>query len=93
VFHYSLHPLKFKLVGFHLCVCGFFLKDLCLQNLWFISVKKLVTFDHVVGVFFPWKFKLILRILNWSPKRKKKFVVQPVSVEKSVEGVIMDSKG
>ena len=27
------------------------------------------------------------------PNEKKKFVVQPVSVEKSVEGVIMDSKG
>jgi hypothetical protein len=29
------------------------------KNLWFISVKKLLTFSNVVGIFLPWKFKLI----------------------------------
>ena len=32
---------------------------LCLQNLWLISVKKLSTFNCVVNVFLPLKFKLI----------------------------------
>jgi len=32
---------------------------LCLQNLWFISVKKLATFGHDVGMFLPCKIKLI----------------------------------
>jgi len=31
----------------------------CLQNLLFISLKKLATFGYVVGVFLPRKFKLI----------------------------------
>ena len=32
---------------------------LCLQNVWFISVKKLANFGTVVGVLLPRKFKLI----------------------------------
>jgi len=35
---------------------------LCLQNLWFIPVKKLATFSYVMGVFLPRKFKYILRV-------------------------------
>jgi len=44
---------------------------LCLQNLWFISVKKLATFGYVVGMFLLCKFKLILGILNWSANKNK----------------------
>jgi len=43
---------------------------LCLQNLWFISVKKLATFGYVVDAFSHGN-KLILRILNWSAKENK----------------------
>jgi len=32
---------------------------LCLQNVWFVSVKKLATFGYIVGVLTQWKFKLI----------------------------------
>jgi len=49
-------------------------------------VKKFATFGCVVGMFLPWKFKLILRILNWSANEKKNhFVVQPVTIRKSVK--------
>jgi hypothetical protein len=66
---------------------------LCLQNLWFISVKKLAAFSYVVGVSLPWKFKLILRILNWSANERKNRVFQPITVGKSVGGVALDSEG
>jgi hypothetical protein len=39
-------------------VCKFCLA-LCLQNLWLTSMKKLVTFGYVVGVYLPRKFKII----------------------------------
>jgi hypothetical protein len=32
---------------------------LCLQNLWFMSMKKLAPFSYVVGVFLQWKSELI----------------------------------
>jgi hypothetical protein len=32
---------------------------LCLQNLWFIPVKKLASFGYIVGVLFQRKFQLI----------------------------------
>jgi len=43
-----------------------FCLTLCLQNLWFTSMKKLVTFGYVVGVFLQWKFKLISENSKWS---------------------------
>jgi len=44
---------------------------LCLQNLWFISLKILATFIHVVGVFLPRKFKRIsenVKFVSWRNK-------------------------
>jgi len=38
-------------------------------------VKELATFGCVVGVFFSWKFKLILRILKWSANKRKKNIL------------------
>jgi hypothetical protein len=44
---------------------------MCLQNIWFILVKKLATFGFVVSVFLSRKFKLILTIFNWSTNESK----------------------
>ena len=38
-------------------------RRLCLQIVWFISVKKLANFGIVVGVLLPGKFKLIFENL------------------------------
>jgi len=45
---------------------------LSLQNLWFISVKKLAILGYVLGVFLPRKFMFIFfRILNWPANESK----------------------
>jgi hypothetical protein len=44
---------------------------LFLHNFWLISVKKLVTFSHVVDFFFHRNLSLFLRILNWSANESK----------------------
>jgi len=55
---------------------------LCLQNLWFISVKKLATSCYVVGVLFPWKFKLIYEnFSNWSSNESKTLLLSDQSQE------------
>ena len=49
---------------------GKFCLALCLQNLWFISAKKVANFVSVVGVFLPRKFKLISGIFELISQRK-----------------------
>jgi hypothetical protein len=67
---------------------------LCVQNVWFISAKKLAAFGYVMGVVLPRKFKLISRNLNWSAKRKYiPFVVRPITVRKGVGGVTLENEG
>ena len=53
---------------------------LCLQNLWFISLKKLVTFGCCVR-FSPTEIQAyFLRILSWSAKESKNpFTVPPIT--------------
>jgi hypothetical protein len=34
------------------------------------TVKKLVTYSYVVGIFLPWKFKIILKIFDLVNQQK-----------------------
>ena len=54
---------------------------LCLQNIWFIPVKKFTTFGNVMDVLLPRKFKLISKNFE----RKNTFVVRPITREKASE--------
>ena len=59
---------------------------LCLQNVCFISVDRLATFDYVVDVFLPRKFKLIYGNFKMVSQRKKTpFVARPFSRGKLLE--------
>jgi hypothetical protein len=67
---------------------------LCLQNVWFISVERLATFDYVVGVFLPRKFKLIHANFKMVSQRKKTpFVARPFTRGKVLEASLWRVRG
>ena len=61
----------------------------CLQNLWFISVKKLAIFGYVVGVFLPLKFKFISDNFKLVSQRKSNIF----TTGKGVAAIIRESEG
>jgi hypothetical protein len=58
-----------------------FYLEQCLQNLWFISMKKLAIFGYVVTVSPPPPTGIFLRILNWSAEESKAIVLSNQSLE------------
>ena len=67
---------------------------LCLQNVCFILVKKLVTFCYVVGAFSYGNLRLFWKFLNWSANESKTlFVVRPVTIGKGVGGTALETEG
>jgi hypothetical protein len=53
----------------------------CLQNLCFISMKKLATFDCVVGIFLPLKLNIIFENYQFTANESKTFSLTDQSLE------------
>ena len=62
-------------------VFGNSVSALCLQNLWFILMKKSATFDYVVEVFSHGNISLFWRILNWSANESKTLALSDQSLQ------------